>query len=356
MDIGICIASHINDIDYVVRAEALGYTHGWFADSQMIWSDCYATLALAATRTSTIALGTGVAISGTRHPAVNAAGIATINAIAPGRTFLGLGAGNTAMRIMGLPPDNVARFERYLKEIRPLISGDEAELEHGERKIPVRHVMPDEGFVNFNDEIPLYVSGFGPKSLALAGRYGDGAVLSLPRSPAAMENVWRMIEAGAGDGFNRENFYTTALTAISVLEPGEAVDSPRVRAECGAMAMASLHYAYDQFRNFGHQPSGMLAGIWDDYVRMLEAVPAEIRHQRIHQGHNCWVLPEEEKFVTPELLRATCLIGTRDEVIQQLLALEEAGLDQVMNLPAIAPRYDVLERVARDVLPHVQRR
>ncbi len=60
MDIGICVASHVGDIDYIVRAEALGYTHAWLADSQMLWSDCYATLALAADRTSTINLGTGV--------------------------------------------------------------------------------------------------------------------------------------------------------------------------------------------------------------------------------------------------------------------------------------------------------
>ena len=63
MDLGICVASHIGDVDYVVRAEELGYSHAWLADSQMLWSDCYATLALAATRTNKIKLGTGVAIT-----------------------------------------------------------------------------------------------------------------------------------------------------------------------------------------------------------------------------------------------------------------------------------------------------
>ena len=65
MELGICVASHVGDIDYVVRAEELGYTHAWLADSQMLWSDCYATLALAATQTNKIKLGTGVAITGT---------------------------------------------------------------------------------------------------------------------------------------------------------------------------------------------------------------------------------------------------------------------------------------------------
>ena len=89
MDIGICVASHINDIDYVVRAEELGYSHAWLADSQMLWSDCYATLAMAAYRTNSISLGTGVAITGTRPAPVNAASIASINALRQAELFWG---------------------------------------------------------------------------------------------------------------------------------------------------------------------------------------------------------------------------------------------------------------------------
>jgi len=127
------------------------------------------------------------------------------------------------------------------------------------------------------------------------------------------------------------------------------VDSDRVKSECGAMAMAGVHYAYEQVRNFGRQPTGALAYIWDDYKAMIEAYPEDRRHQRIHAGHNCWVLPEEEKFLTPEVLQSSSLIGTQDQLIERLAALNEAGLDQVMILPNFDTRYDVLERVAKDV-------
>lgn len=351
MDIGICVPSHVGDIDYVVRAEALGYSHAWLADSQMIWSDCYAALALAAHRTSTIRLGTGVAITGTRPASVNAAGIATINALAPGRTFFGVGSGNTAMRIMGLPPQRIAQFDEYLTEIGPLLKGEESYVREGDQKIPIKHVMPDKGFVNFEDPIPMYVSGFGPKSLALAGKHGDGAVLAMPASAAMMENIWGMIEAD-GD-VDRDNFYTTALTAMIVREDDEAVDSERIRHECGAMAMASLHFAYDQWRNFGRQPPNAVAGVWEDYTKLLETYPEDRRHQRIHMGHNCWVLPEEEQFLTAELIQATCLVGTQDELIEKLRALDEAGLNQVMNLPSFDPRFDVLNDIAEKIIPYV---
>lgn len=358
MDLGVCVASHINDIDYVVQAERLGYTHAWLADSQMLWSDCYATLALAATRTSHIQLGTGVAVTGTRPAPVTAASIGTINAIAPGRTFCGVGAGNTAMRVMGLPPQRLRGYDEYLQTLKPLLSGDEAELAHPStgQKLPIRHIMADKGFVNFDTKIPLYVSGFGPKSLAIAGKHGDGAVLALAANQAAMASIWHAIESGAesvGRKIDRETFYTTALTAMVVLDEGEAPDSPRVKSECGAMAMAAVHYAYDQFRNFGHQPPNALADIWPEYTAMLEAEPEERRHQRIHAGHNCWVLPEEEQFLTPEILRASNMIGTQEQLVEQLRELGAAGLHQVMLLPNFDTRYANIERVAKDILPYI---
>lgn len=360
MDIGVCVASHIGDVDYVVRAEQLGFSHAWLADSQMLWSDCYATLALAADRTSRIRLGTGVAVSGIRPAPVTAAAIATINAIAPGRTFCGIGAGNTAMRVMGQPPQRIREFDRYLATLAPLLRGEEAVMgpltAGAPEASPIRHVMPEAGFVNFADPIPLYVSGFGPRSLGLAGRHGDGAVLALPANPGAMGQVWHYLEEGAreaGRQLDRGSFYTTALTTMVVLDEGEAADSDRVKAECGAMAMAAVHYAYDQWRNFGHQPPGVYREIWDDYTALLESYPEERRHQRIHAGHNCWVLPEEERFLTRQVLEASSMIGTRDALLARLRALHEAGLDQVMILPSFDTRYDVLERVGREVVGQV---
>jgi alkanesulfonate monooxygenase SsuD/methylene tetrahydromethanopterin reductase-like flavin-dependent oxidoreductase (luciferase family) len=338
-----------------VRAEELGFASLWFADSQMIWSDVYATLALAADRTSRIRVGTGIAVTGTRPAPVTAAAIATINAIAPGRTFLGVGAGNTAMRIMGRKPQRIAAFDRYLAELKPLLRGEEARV--GEDGVPIRHIMRDEGFVNFDDPIPLHVSGFGPRSLGLAGRHGDGAVLGFPPTRGVLERFLGMIESGAADAGRTlpDDYRTTALTTISVLDPGETLDSPRVRAECGAMAIATLHYAYDSWRQLGQRPPKAVEDVWEDYCAMLDALPAERLHQRVHAGHNCFVLPEEERFVTPALIRNSCLVGTRDELLERIADYADAGLDELMILPAFAPRFDVIERVGRDLLPALAR-
>jgi 5,10-methylenetetrahydromethanopterin reductase len=98
MKFGIMFDTHIDKWELIRYAEELGYDTGWVPDSQMIWSDCYATLALAAVNTKRIRLGTGVAIPGTRIAPVTAHSIASIAQLAPGRVFLGIGTGHTAMR------------------------------------------------------------------------------------------------------------------------------------------------------------------------------------------------------------------------------------------------------------------
>jgi 5,10-methylenetetrahydromethanopterin reductase len=354
MEIGVCVASDIGDIDYGVLAEDLGYRDLWVADSQMLWSDCYATMALLAARTSRIGIGTGVAVAGSRPAAVTAAAHATINRIAPGRVFCGIGSGNTAMRIMGHKPISVAELDDHLATVRRLLDGEEAMVTWRGTTAPAQHLMPDAGFVAFAPRIPLHVSAFGPRAMALAARHGDGLITSVPPTVEGVQAVWsRLAAAGDGRALDPSNFKVSTLTTMVVLRPGEAVDSARVKEQAGAMAIASLHYVYEQWRQYGRRPPAHVADVWGEYTAMLDEVPAERRHLRIHLGHNCWVIPEEERFVTEELLQASCLIGTADELIRRLQALGDAGLGQVVILPSLGAKEQVLREVAEQVLPFV---
>ena len=358
MDIGVCAAAKIDDIGYALLAESLGYSHFWVADSQMIWSDCYATLALIADRTSRINIGTGVAVAGTRPAAVQAAAMATINQLAPGRVFCGIGTGNTAMRIMGHKPIPMAEFDDYLRTLRDLLDGRETTVNWRGASALTQHLMPDRGFVAFEPRIPMYVSAFGPRSMAIAARRGDGIVLGVPPEPEAMRRVWSRLHddaSAAGRSLDPSNYLSCLLTTIVVLEPGETVASERVHAEAGAFAIVTLHYAYEQWRQYGRQPSPALAEIWSDYVAAVEETAPERRHLRIHGGHNCWVDNEEERFVTPELIERSCMVGTPDVLAARLTALGDAGLSQVMILPPFDCKEKVLRDVATKVFPLLRR-
>ncbi len=353
MEFGVCITTKIDEIGYITHAENLGYSHAWVADSQMIWSDCYAVLALAAQQTRTIKLGTGVSIAGTRIAPVTAHSIATINRLAPGRTFLGIGTGNTAMRLMGHKPLGLKEFAHDLGVIRALLRGEEAEFTWRGQTSTIQMLMPEYQFIDVEHPIPIYVSGFGPKAQALAGEYGDGLVMSIPPRADFLERARRNAQFGAeraGRLWNPEQFYTCSLTTAVILQPGESLTSERVLRECGPFAISSLHYVYDKIRNFGGHPPSHLRDQWEAYCQMVEATPERYRHMRIHAGHCTYLLPEEAKFVTPELIKSTCLVGTPEEVIEQVQQLQQAGLKQLMILPSIETQYGVIEQFAREIM------
>ena len=115
MRFGICVMANIDEIGFFNHAESLGFDSVWVTDSQMLFSDCYTVLALAARQTSRLRLGPGTAICGTRIPPVHAAAMATLNRLAPGRVHLGIGTGNTAMRTMGQRPMRIAEYDEYLR-------------------------------------------------------------------------------------------------------------------------------------------------------------------------------------------------------------------------------------------------
>lgn len=95
----------------VRRAEMLGWDAAFQPDSQLRRRDTYVLLAAAARTTERIALGPLIANPVNRHPTVTASSIATIDELAPGRTLLGWGVGDTAVRLAGLRPARVKELE-----------------------------------------------------------------------------------------------------------------------------------------------------------------------------------------------------------------------------------------------------
>jgi len=354
VEFGICVTTKLTDAAYVRFCEDLGYDWAWVPDSQLIWGDCYAYMALAATQTSRIKLATGVAVAGTRSAPVIAHSIASVNTLAPGRIVLGIGSGNSAYRLMNHKPLPIAKYGEELRVIRALLAGEEVEYTTRGKTAPIRLLMEEQGYVNLADPVPIYVSGFGPKSQALAGRYGDGLVTSLPAEPRAIERARITVGNGAAEAGRTDveasRFPTVSLLNVALLDPGEDVLSERMVAENGAFVISSLHYLYDQVKQYNREPPRHLADIWDEYTALVARTPEHVRHLRIHAGHCTYLLEEERKFLTPALMRTACLVGEADEVIEKLKELEDAGLDQIQMLPAPGTHYDFAKRFADQVM------
>src|SRR6478735_7089239 len=153
MKFGVTVVPSVSDWKLFVDLETLGYDCAWAADSQMLYSDAYAVLALAAQNTSRIRLGTGVAVAPTRLAPVTAHSIASINQLAPGRVFLGIGTGHTAMRVMGQDPMPVKEFREYLRVVRALLNGEAVEYSYRGKTREIQFLHRDRYYLNLDTPI-----------------------------------------------------------------------------------------------------------------------------------------------------------------------------------------------------------
>jgi hypothetical protein len=134
-----------------------------------------------------------------------------------------------------------------------------------------------------------------------------------------------------------DDFHTSVMTYSSILRPGETLKSDRVIDEIGAEIVSSLHFWYELYLQRGSEDFILkpVHGVWQDYKRYVESeMPLERRHQMLHRGHCAFLLPQERRFVTPELIRATsALVGEADEILERIGELEKAGLKEIVLLP-----------------------
>jgi 5,10-methylenetetrahydromethanopterin reductase len=332
MDAGIFLAPAAHSFKIVERAEELGYTRAWFYDTQLLNSELFVSMAAAAMQTSRIRLATGVLIPGNRIAPVAASGLASLNALAPGRIDFGVSTGFTARRTMGLRPVKLADMEEYIRVVRGLLAGEMLEwtVEGARRKI--RFLNPEIGAVNIEDPIPLHISATGPRGRRLTAKLGAGwihATANVGHATAAladMQTAWR--EAGRAPA----DLHATATIAGCVLADGEAADSPRAKAQAGPTATIALHSLVerDQFGDLGRPIPPQLAPLLERYRRIYSGYePADARYLSNHRGHLMFLRPEEHEICTAELIRATTFTGTRAELREQLRELGRAGFTEV---------------------------
>jgi alkanesulfonate monooxygenase SsuD/methylene tetrahydromethanopterin reductase-like flavin-dependent oxidoreductase (luciferase family) len=351
MKFGFTVMADIDEIGFFGHAEGLGYDSVWVTDSQMLFSDCYAVLALAARQTSRLRIGPGTAICGTRIPPVQVAAMGTLNRIAPGRVFLGIGTGHTAMRSMGQRPMRIADFAEYLRVLAALLRGEVVDYSFNGVTRPISMLMHEFKYMNLEPRIPLYVSGFGPRAMALAGEFGDGLVFAIPPRGVPVAEALSHARQGASR-VNRDlgDFRNAALTSVAVLEPGEAADADRIKEMIGPNVMASVGYFYDDVRRGRMDPPPFLARIWEPYCALVEATPPEHRHFRTHEYHYTKLHPGEARLIDAQLIRDTCLVGTPDELIERARELEREGLQELTFATGNAGKWRLAEDFARLVM------
>ena len=334
MDFGIALPTAADNYKVVARAEALGFSHAWFYDTQMLSADCFVAMGAAAVHTKKIRLGTGVLVPSNRIAPVAANAFATLNQLAPGRIDFGVGTGFSARRAMGLGAMKLADMEEYIRVVYGLLNGETLETSIEGKRKKIRFLNPDFGLINTHDPIKLHVSAYGPKSQALTAKLNAAWKTFVSDVPGALTALESMQQSWKAGGRNPGDLYATAWACGCVLQDGETADSPRALAQAGPRAAVLLHRAADldmeNWQNTSPVPASVQQQI-DGYVAMARGFePADARYLNNHRGHFVFVKPEEKKFVTGELIRRTTFTATEQELKQRVEAMRSAGWSQLV--------------------------
>ncbi len=302
--------------DTARRAEQLGYHAVWLPDSPALYGDVWIALGQIATATKTIGLGTGVIVPSLRHVAVTAAAIAHIEALAPGRLRVAVGTGFTGRRMFGKPALTWAYVERYIRQLKGLLAGEEVEVDGSLAKL-----MHPAGVVADRPlSTPIMVAASGPKGLGVARDVGDGLMCAAEVAPGA-ENASLVVMGTA-------------------LREGESLDSPSVIERVGPGLAVVYHGTYEMA---AEAVDGLPGGA--QWRADLERTPPERRHLTVHEGHLVEMTERDRRAVSADLLPVT-FTDTPAALRDRVSALADQGVSELVFWP-FGPDYKgELERMA----------
>ncbi len=175
------------------QVEAEGWDGQMFMDSQSLSADPFVLMGAWAMVTERLKLCTGVTNPATRHPAVLAANIATVQSLSNGRAVLGIGRGDSALAYLGHAPVTLPAFHKAITTLQTLLSGGEVEfgtglfadapsaqnLSLGARPSTTRLKWLPEAL----PKVPLDIAATGPKIIAMAAKLAERVTFSVGAMP-----------------------------------------------------------------------------------------------------------------------------------------------------------------------------
>jgi 5,10-methylenetetrahydromethanopterin reductase len=321
--------------DLAARAEALGYDDFWLADERF-FREVYTVLGLAASRTSRIRLGPGVTDPYSRHPALTAMAIATLDEVSGGRAVLGLGAGVSGFRELRIDAARSAVAMREAVElIRRLLAGHTVN-QKGDQ------VSLDDGRLDFGPprpQIPIYVASQREAGCRIAGRVADGAIMQ----GCVAEPLLAFFRGAVAEGARRAGRDPASVELVGRINVCIADDVGAARDVMRPTIVRSLTAQRPDFFTF------TTAGL---------EVPAALRERllRLAYTHDPAPLRELAPLVPDAFVDAVTLCGPPAAVAKGVTRLARAGIGRLMVFP-LAVNGDIvttIERFQTDVMPSVR--
>ena len=315
-------------IDLMTLAEQQGFEYGWTYDSHVLWQESMPLLALLATATTRMTLGQMVTNPATRDPTVLASAYATLHDISDGRMIMGVGRGDSALRYIGRTPMTVPDFEQALRMVKPFMNGED--VTWNDTPLQLTWVRPE------LPEIEMHVAGYGPQTLAVAGRVGDGVIIQLA-DPDIIQWIMDTARTAAAEAGRDPSTLKCIVSAPSRIADDLTAAREQVR---WFPAMVSNH-VQDLIDRYGSDGS-VVPQVLTDYVA-ARTFYDYTEHSRVGAKHG--------EFVTDEICDRFCVLGNAEQAIAKLRELEAIGVDQFNIYLMGQGQEETLAAYGSDILP-----
>jgi probable F420-dependent oxidoreductase len=309
------------------QAEAAGFEYGWIFDSHVLWLEPYPLLTLMASNTKHMRLGTCVTNPAVRDITVTSSLFATLNLISGGRMQLGIGRGDSSRRVLGKKPVTSERLEEAVRLFRKLTAGEKIEYEGRPAQLTWATGAP-----------PVWVAGYGPKVLQLAGRIADGIILQFA-DPDLIAWCLGFVQQGA-EAAGRDAREIEVMSAAPVW-----VSNDR-------------RAARERVRWFPALVSNHVVDLVSRYKpeELPPALTSYIRNRdKYDYLHHCEVDSDNADFVSDEVTDRFCLVGPAEAHIEKLRALAKVGVTQFNIYLMCGEEEETLRIYEKEVLAAVKK-
>jgi 5,10-methylenetetrahydromethanopterin reductase len=309
-------------------AEAVGFDYIGIGDSQSLFRELYVSLSVIALATSQVRIGPTVTNPLTRHPAVTASAIASLNELSSGRAFLGISTGDSAVHNLELQPARLAYLKEYIQAVHALLAG-QTHVYQGHR-IHVRWAQ---------DQVPVLMAAEGPRTLRLAGEVADAVLVHTGLTPEMLqESIARIRDGERAAGKPEGSVAVWAYARCNIADRREdAVD------ELKPALAGSGHHAFGGTLEGKHVPEAL-----KEAVRTLQREYVTAEHLQPGQNRNATLA--DGLGLTEFLAERFAVVGTPEDCIKKVQVIQLAG-PEVLHITAIGPHPErIIERFGREVI------
>jgi probable F420-dependent oxidoreductase len=293
-------------VDLAKKAETYGFTYVWTFDSHILWQEPFPIFAQILAETRNVIVGPMVTNPATRDWTVTASLFATLNEMYGNRTVIGIGRGDSAVRVTNGKPTTLATLRESIHVIRELANGRSVNYKDSELRLPWAGKSRAE----------VWVAAYGPKALGLTGEVGDGFILQLADPSITEWTIKAVRDAAAAAGRDPKS------VKICVAAPAYVTDGTE----------AGMAHGLEQCRWFGGMVGNHVADIVERYGDSAPVPKALTDYIKGRQGYD---YNEHGKagnshttFVPDEIVDRFCIVGTVEAHIKRLNELRDMGVDQ----------------------------